>query len=129
MSSWITIQEVDIPNQKFVALGFYNMFWKDPGLKEKYNIPDDAKGRIEDVQLDKTDLPWQADNMFDNAIENDVQDDFYYDAKTGLVRVMFKSTATFNEHYELFRFPFDRQFLNLQMKAKTVGFVECQESS
>ena len=59
--------------------------------------------------------------MFDNATENVCQDYVYFDSRSNVVRLYYRSYATFNEHFELFRFPFDRQFLNLQMKAKTLS--------
>lgn len=119
MSSFITIQDIDIPNQTFTVSAYFNIFWQVK--RPNYDQPLDG----EDAELpDEAELPWSpSSGIFDNVVNDPAflgDPEFSYDEKTHLNRLNFNIEAYCSERYELGRFPYDRQFINLQLKARNM---------
>lgn len=119
MSSWVETHEVNIGAQQFVLEGTFNLFWRDKELQTRAFWDDEmADPKSEELPPEHY-LPWVPGNLFHNDLECEEEPPrFSYDKKSWLCRLTLQIKGTFEESYELERFPYDRQFLNICLRAR-----------
>ena len=140
----LRLDEINNKGQYFVISGWINVKWREPQHTDLYQLlincydlketdldrknvwhfgGNKIKMRVSDLrEADKISyyLPIDPRSIFEQTSVKDVvhrgAPHLVFDRFTGMASTEFNVQATLQEHFELFVFPFDKQFLNIKLR-------------
>lgn len=113
------ISEIDVVENSFNMIGYMELNWEDPRLKFDVQVEGTPeKVYIRDEAEEKLDSIWWPDIEFINALQKrEIKNSYLSIMHTGKIVYKEKFSVVLAGEFDLFRFPFDSQKLEVEIES------------
>lgn len=112
------IPEINEINNTFVIEGRLDLVWCDPRLKHTDQSGEGFEIFLEEDAQEKLNSIWWPDITFTNEVEGrDIANEELIVHENGTVEYREKFTVTLEAKYDLYKFPFDKQTLEVEIES------------